>query len=102
MEFHKTLSRPTLKSGRHILRRHENDQGLSKVAGYMLKDKRIIRIDDNEHGPTRERIEIAGIKTVVLLVGLPTARQTAAINAITLHARAQAAQLIAICKGDRD
>lgn len=80
------------------MRRHEYDQRLAKVAGYVLKDKRIIRIDDYEHGSTCERIQIARIEAVILLVRFTATRQSAAIDAIAFHAGGQAAQLVAIWK----
>lgn len=83
------------------MRRHEYDQRLAKVAGYVLKDKRIIRIDDYEHGSTCERIQIARIEAVILLVRFAATRQSAAIDAIAFHAGGQAAQLVAIWKDEK-
>lgn len=68
----------------------------------VLKDKRIIRIYDNEHGPARERVQVAWVQAVTLLERSPSSRFAAhcqssrCVHRIALQTRGQSTQLVAV------
>lgn len=58
------------EAGRHVLRRHQDDEGLAKVARYLLEHEAVVRIDDDEEGLAGERVEVARVQAVGLLAAL--------------------------------
>lgn len=64
---------------------------------YVLEHKRVVRIDNDEHRSTRERVQIARIQTVRLFVGAALASiHQSTVHTIPLNAGRQSTQFIAI------
>lgn len=56
-----------VKGRRTLLGRHEDDQRLPKVARDVLKGGTVVRVDDDEEGPSDEGIEVARVEAVDVL-----------------------------------
>ena len=77
---------------RHVLGRHQYHERLAEVARYLLEHEAVVRVDDDEEGLARERIEIARVEAV----GLLAARQPLlAVVRLALRGRRDAAQVVA-------
>lgn len=65
----------------------------------MLKNKRVVRIDNYEHRTPRKRVQIARVQAVWLFVraAFATVHQTT-VHAVAFDASCQAAQFISVCE----
>ena len=52
----------TLKGCGGLLRGHEDDDGLVKAPRHAGEGAAVVRVDDEEERPARERVQIAGMK----------------------------------------
>ena len=52
----------TSESWWNILWRHEDNEGLVEVVRHWGEGRAVVRVDDEEAGPTRERVQVTGVE----------------------------------------
>ena len=76
-----------------VLRRHQHHQRLAEVARNLLEYEAVVRVDDDEEGLARERVQVARVEAVGLLAALQALLLP--VLGLALRGRRDAAQVVA-------